>query len=107
MFVPHWVSSVRCKDLGGCDEHYVYIDVPPCGETELTLLTRTWQDESRVYDGPLLLGSENGPVKVSAEDVVRDGKGYDSRGNKLISIDKTYLLDRAAAESQSVFVKLV
>lgn len=107
MFVPHWVSSVKCKDLCGCDEHYVYIDVPAGGETELTLLTRTWQDESRVYDGPLLLGSENGPVKVSAEDVVRDGKGYDSRGNRLISIDKTYLLDRAAAESQSVYVKLV
>ena len=106
LFVPHWISSVKCDHIGGCDEHYVYIDVPDGETVSLTLELRLWQDESRVYDGPLMLASEEKQVRAAAEDVIRKNGGYEARGHRLTSIDGTYLLSEAAAMAQILYVEL-
>jgi hypothetical protein len=66
-----------------------------------------WDNGRSVLDGPFILASEKGAVKTSADDVSKTKEGYDARGNKLITLDKTYLLSEAAFASQSLFVDLI
>lgn len=107
LFVPHWYASVKCEHVAGCDEHYVYIDVPQSGRTHISVTYRLWDNGRSVLDGPFILASEKGAVKSAADDVSKTKEGYDARGNKLITLDKTYLLSEAAFASQSLFVDLI
>lgn len=106
LFIPHWIASVRSEAVAGCDERYVYLDVPS-GGARLALEKRIWDDGTHIYDGPLMLASADGGVKAAAEDVVRDGGGYDALGNKLVTLDKTYLLSEAEASSRALYVRLL
>lgn len=107
LFVPSWTVGVKSEYISGCDEHYVYIDAPDNAEFTVTVNKRLWNDETRVYDGPLMLASSEPLELTDGLDVTaKDGK-YTAKGKELKTLDKTYLLSQAEIESEKLFVKLI
>lgn len=107
LFVPSWTVGVKCEYLSGCDEHYVYIDAPDGEEFELTVTNRIWNDEERIYDGPLMLASyEDIRLHDSLDVTSNDGK-YTVKDKELKTLDKTYLLSMAELSNEKLRVKLI
>ena len=107
LFAPSWTVGVKCEYVSGCDEHYVYIDAPDGTEFTLTVTNRLWNDEERVYDGPLMLASPD-PLKLTdCFDVTVKDKKYKAKDEELKTLDKTYLLSQAEFEKERLFVKLI
>ena len=107
LFVPSWTAGVKSEYISGCDEHYVYIDAPDNAEFTVTVNKRLWNDETRVYDGPLMLASSEPLELTDGLDVTAKNGKYTAKGKELKTLDKTYLLSQAEIESEKLFVKLI
>ena len=107
LFVPSWTTGVKCDYISGCDENYVYIDAPDNVEFTVTVNKRLWNDEKRVYDGPLVLASPEPLELTDSLDVTAENGKYKAKGKELKALDKTYLLSQAEIENEKLFIKLI
>lgn len=106
-FVPSWTKSVKCEYVSGCDENYVYIDAPDNVEFTVTYTFNIWNDDDRIYDGPLMLASTE-PMKLNdGFDVLKEDGKYTAKGKELSVLTGTYLKNEAQTNSERLYVKLI
>lgn len=106
-FAPSWTTGVKCEYIGGCDENYVYIDAPDNVEFTVTYNFRIWNDDDRVYDGPLMLAGTE-PLKLNdCFDVMKKDGKYEAKGKELCTLCGTYLKSEAQTQKERLYVKLI
>jgi hypothetical protein len=94
LYAPPWLRKVKCEAVAGCDEHYVYLDLPDGKDVEITFDSELWCDETpggkRVYDGPLMLGADY-DAKIDPDGVVKRDNGYFYGDTELFTLECAYL----------------
>ncbi len=95
LYVPPWIHGIKCEAITGCDENYVYLDLPDNKAVTVEFRFHLWSDEisgkKRAYDGPLMLGCPETEAKIDADGVIkRDGR-YFYCDTELFALDRAYL----------------
>ena len=73
----------------------------------MTVNKRLWNDETRVYDGPLMLASPEPLELTDSLDVTAENGIYTAKGKELKTLDRTYLLSSEQITKEKLCVKLI
>ena len=95
LYAPPWIHGIKCEAITGCDENYVYLDLPDNKAVTVEFRFHLWSDEisgkRRAYDGPLMLGSRDLQAHIKPEAVTKKDGGYVCENTPLVSLDRAYL----------------
>jgi hypothetical protein len=105
VFIPSWVSDVKCKYLVLKDENFAILEIPASAglftlKLSSGLRRDTYKNNERFYDGVLLLGCPDTSASVRFEDIKAEKGKYSAGDVPLSTLDRTYQKSEAEVGSE-------